>query len=132
MEMGPIYQAMVEAAAVILVALVGWVAIEFKKYVGSKIDNDELKNSILLTGSTIEGSVKSIIQAMNEAGKIAVADGKVKKEELKEIEDKVFMQLTEQVSPQMQARLKAHVLDLQTWTTNKIAAEMQKAEKVTG
>ncbi len=132
MDFSVIGQTLIDSMAVIITALVGLGVVYLKGYINKRIDNEELKNSVLLTMTTLENSVKSSIQNLSANGKVAIADGVVSKDELKSIQDNAFKHFAEQVSPKLQERLQAHVGDVQTLITNKIAAELQKAEKVTG
>ncbi len=132
MDFSVIGQTLIDSMAVIITALVGLGVVYLKGYINKRIDNEELKNSVLLTMTTLENSVKSSIQNLSANGKVAIADGVVSKDELKSIQDNAFKHFNEQVSPKLQERLQAHVGDVQTLITNKIAAELQKAEKVTG
>ena len=132
MDTGAIYQQLIESASLIIIALLGWGAFEFKRFVKGHIDNSKLQTSLLLTGEVVRDSVKASISRLGVDAKAAVADGKVTKEELAMIETKAFKDFSEQVAPELQKRLNAHVGDLQTIIVNKIGAELQKAEKVTG
>ena len=126
------YQELIAAAVTILITLIGWGATEVRRYVTKRLAEGELRNSILLTAEVIGDSVKASISRLGADAKAAVADGKVTKEELAMIETKAFKDFSEQVAPKLQERLNAHVGDLQTIIVNKIGAELQKAEKVTG
>ncbi len=132
MDFSVIGQTLIDSMAVTITALVGLGVVYLKGYINKRIENEELKNSVLLTMTTLENSVKSSIQSLSANGKVAIADGVVSKDELKNIQDEAFKHFAEQVSPKLQERLQAHVGDVQTLITNKIAAELQKAEKVTG
>ena len=132
MDFSQVGQTLVDSLAVIITALVGLGIVYIKGYINKRIENEELKNSVLLSMTTLENSVKGSIQALSSEMKVAVADGKVTPEELKTIQQKASKHFTEQVSPELQERLKAHVGDVETFITNKVAAELQKAEKVTG
>ncbi len=132
MDFSVIGQTLIDSMAVIITALVAWGALELRMYANKRTENEEFKTSLALTITTLENSVKSSIQNLSANAKVAIADGTVSEEELKEIQDKAFKHLNEQVAPELQARLQAHVGDIQTWVVNKIGAELQKAEKVTG
>ena len=132
MDFSQVSQALVDSLAVIITALVGLGIVYIKGYINKRIENEELKNSVLLSMTTLENSVKGSIQALSGDLKLAVADGKVSKDELFGIQQKAIKHFAEQVSPQLQKRLQAHVGDIETFITNKVAAELQKAEKVTG
>jgi len=132
MDFSQVSQALVDSLAVIITALVGLGIVYIKGYINKRIENEELKNSVLLSMTTLENSVKGSIQALSGDLKLAVADGKVSKDELFGIQQKAIKHFVEQVSPQLQKRLQAHVGDVETFIINKVAAELQKAEKVTG
>ena len=132
MDFSQVSQALVDSMAVIITALVGLGIVYIKGYISKRIENEELKNSVLLSMTTLENSVKGSIQALSGKMKLAVADGKVSKDELLGIQQKATKHFIEQVSPQLQKRLQAHVGDVETFIINKVAAELQKAEKVTG
>jgi len=132
MDMSSLYQTIIDSAAVIITALAGTGVVYFKSYINKRIENEELKNSILLSMTTLENSVKSSIQNLSVEGKKALADGIVSKEELNNIKKSAIEHFEKQVSPALQKRLVAHVGDMETFITNKISAELQKADKVTG
>jgi len=132
MDLSNIYQAIIDSAAVIITGLVGVGVVYVKGYINKRIENEELKNSVMLSMTTIENSVKSSIQNLSAEGKKAVADGKVSKEELDIIKKSALEHFNKQVSPLLQERLTAHVGDVETFISNKITAELQKADKITG
>jgi len=132
MEMGNLYQTIIDSAAIIITALVGMGVVYIKGYIAKRIENEELKNSVLLSMTTIENSVKSSIQNLSIESKKAVADGVITEDELKNIQTTAMDHFKKQVSPELQNRLTAHVGDVETFITNKISAELQKADKVTG
>lgn len=132
MDFSQLFQTIIDSATLIITALVALGVVYIKNYASKRISNDELKNSVLLTLTTVENSVKSTVQNMSENAKIAVADGKVSKEEFEEIRKKAFNHFSKQVSPELQKRLQAHVGDVELFITDKVAAELQKVEKVTG
>jgi hypothetical protein len=132
MDFSNLYQTIIDSAAVIITAFVGMGVVYVKGYISKRIENEELKNSILLSMTTIENSVKSSIQNLSVEGKKAVADGVISQQELKTITDSAIEHFKKQVSPALQDRLTAHVGDIESFITNKITAELQKADKVTG
>ena len=132
MDMSTLYQTIIDSAAVIITAFVGMGVVYIKGYIAKRIENEELKNSVLLSMTTIENSVKTSIQNLSIEGKKAVADGVVSPEELNIIKLAAIDHFKKQVSPALQDRLTAHVKDVETFISNKITAELQKADKVTG
>lgn len=132
MDLSNLYQTIIDSAAIIITALVGMGVVYLKHYINSRIENEELKNSVMLTMTTIENSVKGSIQNLSEEGKKAVADGVITKDELEIIKASAIDNFKKQVSPKLQERLQAHVGDVESFITNKISAELQKADKVTG
>jgi len=132
MDYSQLYQTIIDSAAVIITALVGAGVVYIKGYINKRIENEELKNSVLITMTTLENSVKSSIQNLSAEGKKAVADGTVSDEELEKIKKSAIEHFEKQVAPALQDRLNAHVGDMETFITNKITAELQKADTVTG
>jgi tetrahydromethanopterin S-methyltransferase subunit H len=132
MDFSQLSQTLVDSASIIITALVGMGVVYLRSYVGKRIENEEIKSSILLSMTTLENSVKGSIQELSVNAKTALADGKLTKAEIKSIQDKAIDHFNKQVSPALQKRLEAHVGDVEQWLLNKINAELQKADKVTG
>ncbi len=132
MDFTIVTQTLIDSMAVIITAFVGLGVVYLKGYINKRIENEEFKNSLRLTAEVVGNSVKASISNLGENVKVAVADGKVSKQDISDIENAAFKHFNEQVSPKLQERLQAHIGDVQTLITNKIAAELQKAEKVTG
>ena len=132
MDTGVLYQQVIEAAAAVLIILTTWGIAELRRYVSNRVTNEDLKASVNMTAKVIGNSVKASISNLSTEAKLAVADGKVTKEELDVIEVAAFRHYDKQVAPKLQKRLEAHVDDTQQFIVNMIQAELQKAEKVTG
>lgn len=132
MDFAGLEQTLINAATAILISLISWGVAKITQYANSRIENEEIKTSLLITMNTLANSVKSTVQAMSAEGKLAVADGKIDKAELIKIQNKAFEHFSKQVAPKIQTRIKAHIEDTEGWMLNIIAAELQKVEKVTG
>ena len=132
MDYTAISQALVDGTAVVLTALVGLAVVYIKQYINKKVANDEFKSSLLATTAVIENSVNSSINNLSASAKVALADGEISREDVKMIEDNAAKHFIEQVSPEMQKRLEAHIGDVKTFVLNNITAQVEKANKVTG
>ena len=132
MDFGQIEQALVEAAVAILIALVGVGVAYLRNYSKQMIEDKKIAASVDLTLTTVENSVKSSIQALGVDAKKAVADGVISKSELVQMQNNAIKHFETQVAPELQKRLEVHVGDVEGFITTKVAAELQKVDKVTG
>ena len=132
MDFTQLYQTLIDSAVLIILAMVGiglaWVKVQASKF----FTGEDLKASVLLTLTTLENSVKGSVQALGVDAKKAVADGVITKEELADIQSKAWKRFNDTTTKEVQERLQAHVGDLNTFVMDKVAAELQKVEKVTG
>ena len=125
-DLSPIYETISQGLISIAVALIGLGVYYIRQYVLSKIKNEELRNSLALTLSTLENSVKSSLLNMGKELKEALADGVITKEELDKIKSQVKADVKAQIEPKLQERLQAHVNDLDKFLDQAIEAEIQK------
>lgn len=132
MDFSQLSQVLLEAATVIITALVGAGVVYIRSYVNKRIDNEELKNSLLATTEVLQNSVNSSIANLSASSKIALADGKIDKGELDDIREKAVKHFQTQISPKLQERLEAHVADTQGFIVNQINSQIEKANTVTG
>lgn len=130
-DFSPLFQTGINAIVAIGVALIGLGIYYVRQYVASKIDNEELKNSVLLTLTTIENSVKSSILNMGEAVEKALADGKITQEELEALKAAAKNEYMNQISPKLRERLQAHINDVDKFIEKKVEAEIQKIKSKT-
>ena len=125
-DISPLTQTIAEGLVTIGVTLIGVGVWYLKKYVASKIESEELKNSLTLTLTTIENAVKASVLDMGEEVKKMLADGKLDASELARLKDMAKSEVYTQISPALQSRLQAHINDVDAFIDKKVKAEVQK------
>ena len=128
-DLSPLTQTLTDSTVLIITALIGLGVFYLRKYVISKIDNEELKNSLLLTLQVVQSSVNSAVQGMGGELKTALADGKLTNEELDHLKQIAKTQVTQQISPALQKRLQAHVNDVDKFIEDKVKEEVLKIQQ---
>ena len=132
MDFSQLSQVLLTSVCTIIAAVASAAVVYLKSYISRKIENDELKNSLLATTEVLQNSVNSSIANLSASSKIALADGKINKGELEDIREKALKHFSTQVSPALQKRLEAHVEDTQGFIVNRINSQIEKANTVTG
>ena len=128
-DLSPLTQTVTDSMVLIVTALIGLGVFYLRKYVISKIDNEELKNSLLLTLQVVQSSVNSAVQGMGGEVKVALSDGKITNEELEHLKAVAKKQVSEQISPALQKRLQAHVNDVDKFIEDKVKEEVLKIQQ---
>jgi len=127
----PLINTAVDAFISIGVALIGLGVYYIRQYVKSKIQNEELKSSLLLTLNTIENSVKSSMMNMTDDIQKILADGKVTPEELAMLKKAAKEEYQKQIDPKLKERLQAHINDIDKFIEQKVEAEIMKIKSKT-
>jgi len=129
--MAPLYDSIIQAAAVLITVGVGVGAAYIRSYVKKKIENDEIQKSVLQTVDVLNDSFRKTVLTSSENLKAKLADGKLTNEEVKALQDEIIDQVAKNVEPAILKRAEAHVGDVQKYLENKIAAKLQEVDKVT-
>lgn len=130
-QMGPLYDSIIQGAAVLITVGVGVGAAYIRAYVKKKIDNEEIEKSVLHTVDVMNDSFRKTVLTTSEDLKAKVADGKLSQDEIKAFQNDIIKQVSDTVAPAVLERAQAHVGDLQKYLENKIAAKLQEVDKVT-
>lgn len=130
-QMAPLYDSIIQAAAVLITVGVGVGAAYVRTYVKKNIENAEIEKSVLQTVDVLNDSLRKTVLTTSDDLKAKLADGKLSKDEIKALQDEVIKQVADNVEPAVLKRAEAHVGDLQTYLETKIAAKLQEVDKVT-
>jgi len=121
-DLSMFYQDMLGLLSMVITAFVGIGIAYLRKYVNSRIQSEELKQSIVLTLDTIESSTKAAISNLADSAKQALADGVITPEELKQLEQEARKEVEKNLTPAMKERLQAHVNDVDEFVQMKVKA----------
>jgi len=130
-QLAPLYDSIIQGAAVLITLGVGVGAAYIRSYVKKKIENDEIEKSVLQTVDVLNDSFRKTVLATSSDLKAKLADGKLTNDEVKALQDEIITQVAKNVEPAVLKRAEAHVGDVQTYLENKIAAKLQEVDKVT-
>ncbi len=131
MEITQIYQALIESAALIIIAIAGLAVTFLKIYATRYIKNKELQTSLKVSLDMVVNSVKSTILGLSVDAKKAIADGNISPEDLKLIQLNAIDRFKENVAPSVQKIMVTHIQDLEKMVLDIVDAEVQKADKIT-
>lgn len=130
-DLSPLYQTLLESAVSIATVLIAVGVYYIRSYVVSKIKNEELRNSLNLTLTTIQNAVNASVLNLKDEVKAALADGKITEEELNKIKQKAKEDVKTLIEPKLQERLQAHVSDLDKFINQAVEAEVAKLQDLT-
>ncbi len=131
MEMTEVYQALIESAALLIIAIAGLGVTFLKIYAAKYVKNKELQTSLKLSLDMVVNSVKSTILGLSVDAKQAIADGNISPEDLKLIQLNAIDRFKENVAPSAQKIMVTHIKDLEKMVLDIVDAEVQKADKIT-
>jgi hypothetical protein len=130
-QLSPLYDSIIQGAAVLITAGVGIGVVYLRSYVKAKIENEQIEKSVLTTLDVADSSLRSVILGLSTNLKVKLADGKLDPAEIKEIQDATLTKVTKEVAPAMLKRAEAHVGDLTTYLLTRVEGNLQAVDKVT-
>lgn len=124
--MSVFYQDMVSLASMIITALVGVGIVYLRKFVNSKVASQELKESLLLTLSTVEDAVKASVSDLDAEVRKALEDGTITEEERKHLLLVAEREVNNTIGSAAKDRLQAHVADVDKLIQNKVKSAVDE------
>jgi hypothetical protein len=125
-DMSVFYQDMVSLASMIITALVGVGIVYLRKFVNSKVASQELKESLLLTLSTVEDAVKASVSDLDAEVRKALEDGTITEEERKHLLLVAEREVNNTIGSAAKDRLQAHVADVDKLIQNKVKSAVDE------
>jgi len=125
-DMSVFYQDMISLASMVITALVGVGIVYLRKFVNSKVANEELRGSLLLTLNTVEDAVKASVSDLDVEVRKALEDGTITEDERKHLLMVAESEVHNTIGSAAKERLQAHVADVDKLIKNKVKAAVDE------